>query len=55
MPAARLPRCAAGRAGEQPDCLRKVRNGMNNWKAVLPIQAQRAGTKDQPSPEGLGN
>ncbi len=34
-------------------CLRQVKGGMNMGKRCA-IQAQRAGTKNQPSPEGLG-
>jgi hypothetical protein len=32
----------------------QVKGGNEDEKAVFAIQAQRAGTKNQPSPEGLG-
>jgi len=47
------PACP-GVPGEQSTCLRQVKGGMNMGKAVFAIQAGRAGTKHQPSPEGLG-
>ena len=47
------PACP-GEPWEQPTCPRQVKGGVNNGKAVFAIQAQRAGTKNQPSPEGLG-
>jgi len=39
---------------EERTCLRQVKGGMNMGKRCLQFQAQRAGTKNQPSPEGLG-
>ena len=49
-----IPPCP-GLRWEQPTCLGQVQGGMNMGKLrFVAIQAQRAGAKNQPSPEGLG-